>query len=110
MNKVFLMVGCLAVACCAANSYASEQTGVIEQIYKRDSDGLLFIRVAGARTAKPSCATYNYFMLRDEASNNGKQQLAMLLMAKASGQTITIIGAGSCTRWSDGEDINVVIL
>ena len=38
----------------------------------------------------------------------GEQQIAMLMTAKALRQPVTIYGSGTCTRWSDGEDIHQV--
>ncbi len=89
---------------------AGSQAGLITQVYKRESDGLLLIELSGSATGKPACATHSYWIIKDENSNTGKQQLAMLLMAKASGQAITIVGNNVCTRWSDGEDVGAVVL
>jgi len=47
-------------------------------------------------------------MIKDENSNTGKQQLAILLAARASGETITVDGSNTCTRWGDGEDVDLV--
>jgi hypothetical protein len=106
---IFLSALCGYVAICGS-AVASQQTAAITQIFKRDSDGLTYVFLNGSRSGKPSCAYYDYFIIRDENSNNGKQQLSMLMMAKATGQTVTIIGTGTCTRWVDGEDINAVML
>ena len=103
-----LLIAGLVVGSITTAAQASQQTSTIAQMFKRDSDGLTYVFLSGSRSGKPSCAYYDYFIIRDETSNNGKRQLAMLMMAKATGQAITIIGTGGCTRWVDGEDINAI--
>jgi hypothetical protein len=49
-------------------------------------------------------------MIRDENSNIRKQQLALLLTAKAKAAVVTIYGAGTCNRWGDSEDVNDIVL
>ena len=50
------------------------------------------------------------WMIKDENSVVGKSQLSMLLTVYVSGKTVTVIGDGTCTRWHDGEDVNVIYL
>jgi hypothetical protein len=64
----------------------------------------------GVASGKPTCAKNPYWMIRDENSNAGKQQLATLLAAQATGKTVTVNGMGTCQRWLDGEDVNDVVL
>jgi hypothetical protein len=49
-------------------------------------------------------------MIVDEHSDAGKSQMAILLSAYMSGKSVLIEGSGTCTRWSDGEDILAVLL
>jgi hypothetical protein len=49
-------------------------------------------------------------MIKDERSDAGKAQFAMLLSAQLSGNSVTVDGAGVCSRWGDGEDIEHVML
>ena len=100
-----MVFAALASPCCAG-----EQSGVIAAIIKRSSDGLVYFYLSGAAVGKPSCATQSYWMIKDENSNTGKQQLAMLLMARATGQTISVSGSNACTRWGDGEDLDAIAL
>lgn len=111
-NKSYWRYFAALVMCILAcgSAVASQQTATITQIYKRDSDGLTYVFLSGTRSGKPTCAYYDYFIVHDENSNNGKQQLSMLLMAKATNQPVTIIGTGGCVRWVDGEDINAIVL
>ena len=89
---------------------ASDQNGKVNALEIRASDGLIFFVLDGNRSAKPSCATRDYWMIRDEKSNAGKQQFAALLSAKISGRAILIRGSGTCARWGDGEDIESVVV
>jgi hypothetical protein len=107
LKKVLLFAGLLLLSfACEAGT----QTGTVDQIFVRASDGLVYFFLSGAATGQPSCATRNYWIIKDENSNAGKQQLAELMEAKASGQTITVIGWNTCDRWGDGEDVNILEL
>ena len=101
--------GLLITLLCSV-SHAGEQTGVVQAIITRSSDGLIHIYMSGTHTNRPPCATSTYWMIKDENSNTGKQQLAMLLLARATGQTISVSGTDSCTRWGDGEDLDAISL
>lgn len=87
---------------------AGGQTGKIKFLTVRGSDGLVLVELDGQASGKPACAPYSYWILKDETSLTGKQQLALLIAAKAAGQTVAISGTGNCTRWRDGEDIDTV--
>ncbi|WP_105900742.1 hypothetical protein [Vibrio gangliei] len=91
-----------------SHSFAGSQTGVITNLTVRASDGLIYFYMNGETKNKPECATYNYWMIRDENSNTGKQQYSLLLSAFASQTKVTVEGMNSCIRWKDGEDINVI--
>jgi hypothetical protein len=90
--------------------FAGQQTGLITQMHIRSSDGLVYFHLDGAPSGKPACAIYHYWIIKDENSNAGKQQIAALLMAKASGKAITVTGRNACTRWGDGEDVDDIQL
>lgn len=49
-------------------------------------------------------------MIKDESSNAGKARLAFLMFAKASRAIVRIYGPEPCTRWPDGEDIDVILI
>jgi len=108
-QTIFLVIQ-LALLSLSAPAMAGSQTGQVTQILKRANDGLIYIYMTGQGSGRPSCAANTtYWMVKDENSVTGKQQLALLMSARATSQTITIIGANSCTRWGDGEDIDYVI-
>ena len=89
-------------------AYAGHADGQIVAIRSRSSDGLVWINVTGPRVNKPACALYDYMMIRDENSETGKKQFAMLLQAHATGKRVVVYGTGNCSRWGDGESIDTV--
>jgi hypothetical protein len=89
---------------------AGEQQGRITAIVVRDSDGLIYFNLTGTPSGKPVCATYGYWIIRNENSETGKRQYALLLAAAASGKEMRVVGANTCTRWHDGEDVNFIVL
>lgn len=112
MKKVVFFVLLMSQPVFAGNALASDYTGKVESILVRDHDGLVYIYLSGSRTSNvPSCANNRaYMMIKNENSATGKRQLAMLMMAQATDKAVVIIGANTCTRWYDGEDIDQVIL
>lgn len=90
---------------------AGNQIGKVDYIVVRASDGLVLFNLSGSpKSYSPTCATNSYWMIKDENSEVGKKQYAMLLAAQASGRNIDVAGMNTCTRWSDGEDVNSLLL
>ncbi|MDO6708528.1 hypothetical protein [Photobacterium sp. 1_MG-2023] len=105
LKKLFLAIGLL---CACTMTYAGSVTGTVSQIIVRD-DGLHYVYINGEATNRAACAQKNdYWMIKDENSTYGKSQYSMLLAANASGKTVSIVGAGTCMRWKDGEDIQSI--
>lgn len=98
----------LATLCWSPTSFAGVQTGVITQIMVRASDDLHYFYMSNEATGRPACGTGTYWMIRDENSATGKHKFAMLLAAYAAGSQVTITGTDTCTRWANGEDVNMV--
>jgi len=90
-----------------AAALASSVTGKILQLYTRETDGLQMVEVEG-RGARPACATQTYMLIRDEKSESGKAQFAMLMAAFLADRQVIVFGSDTCTRWPDGEDITIV--
>lgn len=92
------------------SALASDYTGKVESIVVRDYDDLVSIYLKGTRTSDvPNCAkSQQYMVIKNENSANGKRQLALLMMAHATNSTVVVVGAGTCSRWVDGEDINII--
>jgi hypothetical protein len=108
--KTRLMITGVAALALASPAWAGTATGKIKKLYARSSDGLHYVELEVPVTGSPACSAGKaYFMIRNEGSDVGRSQFAMLLSAAASGHPVTIGGTGSCTRWVDGEDIDTVI-
>lgn len=88
---------------------AGTQTGTVNYVVVRASDGLVYFYLNGGQLQnRPACAKIGYWIIKDENSNSGEQQYAMILAAHASGKPVTVVGMNSCTRWPDGEDVNYI--
>lgn len=99
----------LALSLLPGAASASSVTGTIKDLSVRATDGVHYVVINGTPTQRPSCAANTtYYMIKDEASDTGKAQLAMLLSAYMAGKPVWIEGAGACTRWGDGEDVGTV--
>ena len=95
--------------CFLIPAFAGSQTGQVTSVQVRASDGLIIVFLSGTPSGRPACATISYWMIKNENSVAGKQQLAQLLTARATGQVITIVGSNTCSRWADGEDIDLIV-
>lgn len=112
--KAQLLIAML-VAVFSVCAKAGSQTGTVTQIVVRSTDGLVYVYLSGTATSRVGCASATpYWMIADENSTSGKQQLGQLSLAFAAGKTVTIVGTmgpgptGTCKRWGDGEDIGSV--
>lgn len=103
------LVFCLSIAFVFSflgqSVFAGQQTGTIAYVAVKADGRTEFSMVGGAITESPPCVNYGYWFIKDEKSIGGKQQYAMLLTAFASGKTVKIVGANTCDRWVDGEDV-----
>lgn len=108
-----IFIRCLIVffALSLFQSKAGTQEGYIDWIIVRASDGLVYFELNdGIKQGSPNCAVYGYWMIRDENSEAGKKQFALLLTAQAAGKKIAVSGMNSCQRWGDGEDVDWIRL
>lgn len=108
ITRVRIVLAVIATLLFVVPAVAGQQTGTVAMLLVRQSDGMVYFYLDGTATGKPACATNAYWMIKDENSNAGKQMLAMLLAARAQGQAITVVGNNTCTRWSDGEDVDQI--
>lgn len=108
MNRYLLV---LILLCCLPLS-AGKSSGYVDSVLVRDSDGLVyfFLRDEVVMSQKPSCATKKYWMVKNENSTAGKNQLSLLMAAQMAGKKVKVYGYNTCERWSDGEDVNTVQL
>jgi len=105
MRAILIFVAGLIFSSAA---FAGTATGQVTKITVRSSDGLILFFVSGPSSGSPACARYSYWLIKDENSGTGKRQVAMLLAARATGQSITVYGTGACSRWFDGEDVDAI--
>jgi hypothetical protein len=106
MKKALFLLCFITSSFCRAGT----QTGTVTDVIVRASDGLIYFSLNGTTTGSPNCAVGGgYWVIKDENSNSGKQQYAMLLAAHASGQKVGVAGLGTCTRWSNLEDVNYIV-
>lgn len=101
------IIWAVVAAISATPAVAGTATGKIASLRTR-ADGLQIVVIQGPLSDRPACAKYEYFMIRDEKSDAGRAQFAMLMAAFLSGRIVTVDGAGSCLRWGDGEDVSTV--
>lgn len=107
MRKSFIAIAALFFLT-VEPALARVQTGQISQLIVRNSDGLMYFFLNATPPSLPACAAQPYLMIRDENSATGKRQLALLMLARSTGQTITVIGTDRCERWYNGEDVDGV--
>ncbi|BFM10137.1 hypothetical protein R50072_02900 [Simiduia litorea] len=106
VSKAFLFAFSL---CLSSLTSAGQQTGFVSALHVRASDGLTYFFLNGSAMADaPACATHGYWMIKDETSKAGERQYALLLAAAAAKKEISVVGMNSCSRWSDGEDVNAI--
>ncbi len=89
--------------------HAGTQTGLVTSYGVRASDGLIHFYLAGSHDGRPGCASQQpYWIVKDENSNTGKRQLALLMLAQSTHQPVKVTGLNTCTRWPDGEDVDAI--
>jgi hypothetical protein len=108
MQKARLGLALSAFALAGGPAFAGQQTGQVTQVVVRASDGLVYFYMSGTPSGRAPCATNTYWIIKDENSAAGKRQLAVLLMARETGQQVIVGGGNTCTRWSDGEDVEFI--
>ncbi len=110
MKNLVLIALVLASFVASEAVVAGEVTGTISSVIVRQSDGLTYFYMNGTPTGKPACAGRPYWMIKDENSEVGKKLYALLLTAKTTDATVRVVGLNTCTRWSDGEDVDWIQL
>jgi hypothetical protein len=98
------------VALLASAQTQSYQEGTIFQLRVRSTDGLVYVYMTGVRAHSPACASEPFWVIQNEASVVGRQQMALLSMALAAGKKVTIFGTGTCGRWPTAENIAEVVV
>jgi len=95
----------------SGGAVAGTQVGKVADIQIRASDGLVLFYLTGDPAGRASCAaSTKYWMIKNENSDTGKRQIALLLSARSIGATVSVYGANTCSRWGDGEDADAITL
>ncbi|SEO74305.1 hypothetical protein SAMN02800692_1848 [Luteibacter sp. UNC138MFCol5.1] len=85
--------------------------GYVTRLYVRQSDGLVYFETSGTINNRAGCGISNTtWVLPGENTETSKRQYAALLVAKASHLSIDVHGSGTCTRWGDSEDVNIIVV
>jgi hypothetical protein len=101
--KNAMLAACLTLGA-LSGAHAGSATGKVQSIAIRE--GLVYITLTGAPSGRPACALgSSYFMIKDENSSVGRQQMALALSAMNADRNLYAEGAGTCTKWPDGEDL-----
>ena len=104
-------IAAIFILCFSFQLFAGEQRGKVDVLYARASDNLHLVSLSGGnKSNSPSCATSNYWLIKDENTTTGKNQFSQLLAAKMAGKEVTIAGLNTCGRWPDGEDIDLITI
>lgn len=64
--------------------------------------------MSGTPTGRPTCASSVFWMISNETTDTGKKLYALLLSAKLTDREILVVGKNTCTRWSNGEDVDEI--
>jgi hypothetical protein len=92
-----LAISVIAASLAPSSSFASEQpTAFITAISVDNNGGPYVFLASGARTAKPSCATDDFWAISNPTGDNAKAMLANIMTAKALGRQVHVAGTGSC--------------
>lgn len=111
--KKLIIAVCLTASSVGVMAANSSITGTVKYVIARSTDGLTYFSIDGVRHGDmPDCASVknSYWMIKDEDSEAGKRQFAMILAAYASGAKVTVVGTGECFRWPNGEDVAYIQL
>lgn len=94
----------IALFSLAANvAQAGSSAGTVTVLRAHTSAPNIVTFVAGANATRPACSSQGNEWALSLTTEGGRAMYAMLLMAMASGRTITVSGTGACTSWPDRE-------
>ena len=97
----------LPLALFASSAFAGNFNGTITSIGSKAS-GLFYVTMSGSTGHGACSGASTYWAVKDETTAAGKDQIAILLSAFATGRTVTVYGVNTCTRSAGIEDIDEV--
>jgi hypothetical protein len=89
---------------------AGQCTGTVTQLWTNPTDGIYFALSGSTFDSPAGCAQtffngVRHYVIKDETSEMGRDQVALLYSAAANGTHVELIGTGDCTRNSKNEDV-----
>ena len=101
MKKIFASL--VAATCFTSGvAYAGSSAGTVGGIMPHVGDIVIF--TAGTHQSKPTCsASAGDDWALSLSTQTGKAMYAALLLAKAQGKTVTVVGDNVCSAWADRE-------
>ena len=107
MSRFTRTLFCLFLLSLPSPIFAGEsQPGLVGTIVENNSSRAFFTS-SGARISRPSCATYDRWVM-DTSQSAGQAMLTMLLTAYSLGKQVYVYGTGACGQWGDSESIDYI--
>lgn len=111
MKNIVLVLVLVLGLLFSSSVLSGTQEGQITQILVRASDNLHYFYMSGVASDRAGCASgQSYWMIKDENTVAGKSHFSLILAAYAAGKTVKVTGTVNCTRWGDGEDVDIIHL
>ena len=105
MNIKNLLAGLIFFSSIGANAGVTE--GKVGIVFVHVFNDAFAFSMQSAVPNFASCAVSNRYTV-STSTQQGKNALSTILAAKAAGQTIQVVGTGTCTVNSGTEDINYI--
>ena len=106
--KAFALLSSAVAALSGAPAYADPSNATYGYITAfnpgLDGSGVLTFSTTGSRTARPSCATLDRWVVSTN-SNAGQFMASALLTAFSPHKKVQIQGTGDCAVWHDTETV-----
>lgn len=98
----------LGLACVfAGNVYAAPTDGKVSLVFVHVMNDVFAFGMQSTNPGFAGCATSRRYAV-STSTQQGKNALSTILAAKAAGQTIQVVGKGTCTFLGDSEDISYI--
>ncbi len=107
MKFVTKTLAALALVFGASASMAAV-TGTIT-MWSTNTSGVVWALLSTTGGHAGCAGSSQYWIIKDETSVIGKLQIAQIAAAHDMGQTVTIYGLSTCSRFSGSEDIDSIV-
>ena len=84
-------------------AYAGSSTGLVGVLRAHTNAPNIITFSAGTNVGKPACSVIGDEWALSLSTDGGRAMYSLLLMAKAAGLTVTVIGTSACSAWADRE-------